>query len=437
MKKFLLFVVAAVFAANMNAQTLPAKKVAKSAEVSLSKFNATVNKNFVAAKPAAKAEALNADVKAPSMKFAAKAPKKAAASANDLAGTYCYDFVDPEYEVGHGLIAECEKFSDANGEGVILNGNFGGYNSNGAFAYYDAATNSLIVPPGQPIVELSDNDGNPFDGIILAAVATEEYKFDFDTYEEDGEEYYSPLVFNIEEREDGGITLSLQNDGWIIMVVDKEDNMMGYFDYSYDSEALNTTNAKASYLKCEPTKDGWTEWEEFEDNVYVENYGSFATIHGLLGLFNLDVDLDDEAGTVTLANMQKIHEGEINTQTEGTIVVPYYWYIIDNDVITDPSASVTGIYSAENGYMGFGTPLNEKEFKPFLFALCSTWQPGKGAYWIGELAALEVLANEDSESGIKTVGVTSNNNMIYNIAGQRVSDSYKGVAIKNGKKFIK
>ena len=47
------------------------------------------------------------------------------------------------------------------------------------------------------------------------------------------------------------------------------------------------------------------------------------------------------------------------------------------------------------------------------------------------------LGSEDTLAGINGVKVVkANNGLIYNIAGQRVDASYKGLVIKNGKKFI-
>ena len=40
-------------------------------------------------------------------------------------------------------------------------------------------------------------------------------------------------------------------------------------------------------------------------------------------------------------------------------------------------------------------------------------------------------------SGINEVKIAAENNVVYNLAGQKVSDSYKGVVIINGKKVIK
>jgi len=43
-----------------------------------------------------------------------------------------------------------------------------------------------------------------------------------------------------------------------------------------------------------------------------------------------------------------------------------------------------------------------------------------------------------TSTGISSIEATSaQNGKTYNLAGQQVSDSYKGLVIKNGKKYVK
>ena len=63
------------------------------------------------------------------------------------------------------------------------------------------------------------------------------------------------------------------------------------------------------------------------------------------------------------------------------------------------------------------------------YILSSTSQPGIFGY--------EFIAG--GSAGIRdiTTDNASADNRIYNISGQQVSDSYRGIVIKNGKKFVK
>lgn len=50
-----------------------------------------------------------------------------------------------------------------------------------------------------------------------------------------------------------------------------------------------------------------------------------------------------------------------------------------------------------------------------------------------------IAVNGELPTGIQNIKAatkTIENNVIYNLAGQRVNESYKGIVIKNGKKFI-
>ena len=40
-------------------------------------------------------------------------------------------------------------------------------------------------------------------------------------------------------------------------------------------------------------------------------------------------------------------------------------------------------------------------------------------------------------TGVQTLNVKVQNNSIYNLAGQKVAEDYKGMVIKNGKKMMK
>ena len=49
---------------------------------------------------------------------------------------------------------------------------------------------------------------------------------------------------------------------------------------------------------------------------------------------------------------------------------------------------------------------------------------------------LDDMGNTTAIETVEAVAEKVNNNVIYNIAGQKVSADYKGLVIKNGKKFV-
>lgn len=64
------------------------------------------------------------------------------------------------------------------------------------------------------------------------------------------------------------------------------------------------------------------------------------------------------------------------------------------------------------------------------------------AYFAAQTTAAKSLTftiDGNVVTGVKAIELQNavNNGAVYNLAGQRVSDSYKGVVIKNGKKYVK
>ena len=90
---------------------------------------------------------------------------------------------------------------------------------------------------------------------------------------------------------------------------------------------------------------------------------------------------------------------------------------------------------AENGGFGF-TKFTGTTMKAGNFYIISTIAPPASGrletVWLDEDG--NVL--EDNTTGIQNVKKTVNKDVIYSLAGQKVDASYKGIVIKNGKKFV-
>ena len=102
-------------------------------------------------------------------------------------------------------------------------------------------------------------------------------------------------------------------------------------------------------------------------------------------------------------------------------------------MITDVPGMGAGLYcnvaAIKNGVFGIGAPtesyLNNKTY----------YVISKKQY--GAAGARIVWLDEDDATAIKTIKAKAGNNgAIYNLAGQKVNASYKGVVIKDGKKYI-
>lgn len=131
----------------------------------------------------------------------------------------------------------------------------------------------------------------------------------------------------------------------------------------------------------------------------------------------------------------------------GTTWVGYwdlYYYdpanpVDENDVAKPEEGKVSQkeapVFLGEGGG-NFKIDLEKYEATSFTFTV--TWGGGKkaGENWTIAAEAENLVIHEDTE-GISTVkALNSNNAAIFNLQGQRVNNSFRGIAIQNGKKFM-
>lgn len=441
MKKVLLFIVAAVFAGNMNAQTAASRMLVKSgSEIAPStRVEAVAKAKSNASKvadAAPVATSISKKVKAaPALKVATGVKTVA-----DLCGDYINDYTDNATQITNGFLCGAEKVVVEGVEAISFQGIYNGM-AMSAVGYFDPEDMTVTIPACSKINEFNLTTGESVEAWVFAATKPSgQGPFNYELVEIDGEQYYANLVYDVVVGEDGSYYLELRNRGWAVMAVDPtqgEDAILGYLGYSLEGDILYSPNAQASYYYWTVTQAGWSKAnQEPGEPVYVENYGSFATIHGIFGMANIDIELDEEARTLTLGNKIAIYSEEIQGVDE-----KFYWCAFDaNDKLTqDESYTSTGVYNPANGYMGFGNLLPNGDIAWHQYALCSEYDPELGAYWICQLGYLEIVPNALLEQdGIESVNVAGKNEskVKYNLAGQRVSDSYKGILVRNGKKFL-
>ena len=153
--------------------------------------------------------------------------------------------------------------------------------------------------------------------------------------------------------------------------------------------------------------------------------------------YKIAMENTDERIADGVLNLEIKGEGEYNYIPEGTQI---QWII--REYTGDPEAA-----SAGNGLGVFYFPVAEG-CKYYAHATGSkiSWS---GIYFSDTEAAKVEVVGETEEgapiskvlvggnSGINAVKYTNNtNNVIYNLAGQKVDNNYKGLVIKNGKKMI-
>lgn len=168
-------------------------------------------------------------------------------------------------------------------------------------------------------------------------------------------------------------------------------------------------------------------------------------------------DVDESCDTLLVAGEPQATEiyllgtagnGPANTKvsflyTDGSVSEAQTWSIPDWFGDESTHNLITGRY--HNGWgdrnieaytnCGMYVELFVPDEKPIKGIIC------KNTAMSGQSKAIIVAAtmNGDFTSGINSIGEVkkATNNAIYNVAGQRVGENYKGIVIRNGKKYIK
>ena len=186
--------------------------------------------------------------------------------------------------------------------------------------------------------------------------------------------------------------------------------------------------ASGAVIQLDAKKDGW---------VYIvaklstnKQYVVFE--EGSAMGYKIAMEVKDDRFPTNKINLEIKGAGEFNYIPEGTQI---QWIV--REALGDVEAATAG-----NGLGVFYFPV-AKDCKYFAHATGSkiSWS---GIYFSETEAASVKVASDEAEfvlvggeAGISTVKANvENNSAIYNIAGQKVANDYKGLVIKNGKKMI-
>ncbi|GEM_PF-5171592 len=427
MKKTLLFATAIAFAMSMNAQSIQTVSKVQPMSLERAAINAPVINKELKAVPA------NLDVNntRPVVTTKRHAAAPARVAQNDLYGTYLEDYNYEEAGVVYSFPVTVDpyEYTDENGQTttyVQINGGYTGWGEAAVADFGLSEEGKLTVYGGQEVGVY--NDQYPL--YLFAAYTTDE---GFDIATDETGEYYADLVYSVNEDENGTY-LSLDNEGWVILAYDPSaESFLGYVNYSLDGHVLNAANAKVSYYVAVPTSAGWGDWEEKQDDAFVENFGDACTAHGFYQQFVLNFNLDAENYKATVPNCQPMYYYSSND-------LMFSFYAIHDNAIdcTDDSYESVGYYDPSTDYIVMGDintetgDVNEWDY----FAFCTPYEEGVGAYWMGEFVCLEVIPYEIIPEGINTVLSTEASKAVYNLAGQRAKSTDKGILIQNGKKYF-
>ena len=239
---------------------------------------------------------------------------------------------------------------------------------------FDYVTVGGSVPYVTTGVEEIITDGNP----------TGNYRPTYTYYEPDGS---AGLPINGEY-----VKLTAKVDGMfkIGFWVNKNEGRKLYLVRESDKKALKWAADATTEYKVEGYINDCNEWADAEKTTKKKKFFSSIVVNDYeLGVsdYQSETDVTDDGVTPKIKNQKALAK--------------WGWFVFDA--------------KANETYWVFG----------------NNWQFGFQGY---EFTPGETIANY---TGISTVKAAANTNApIYNLAGQKVNNSYKGIAIQNGKKFM-
>lgn len=202
---------------------------------------------------------------------------------------------------------------------------------------------------------------------------------------------------------------------------------------SYKFSSLNATN----YSKVQLFKKVTTETLTTSAGGYATYSADYAVNYSELGLTAYTITIDEGNTTVTAKEFTGVVPAGGAVLVKGTASKAYTLTpaTTEGDA-TFATALQTGATKADGTQYGFTT-----KFGTPAFAQVQPEQdiPAKKGYIVlnGASAAKYSICFDDEATGIHTLEAASAANAaMYNLAGQRVDKSYKGIVIVNGKKYL-
>lgn len=305
-------------------------------------------------------------------------------------------------------------------------------------------------------------------GIIEIPVQT---IFTHDTYKEivisggyrKGEEsvgYGKAIILIV--NEDGSMDIDedieeegdLPTTGWVSFLPNYEDG--GLWNYGFDIAVLKP-NATMSYTTTGKNLGGnGSSWAKVKKRVNVEDYGTELVVNGFLGLAPVSVIVEDGTCKIPFGQMMDDHDYE----------EPYGFmhlvgcYIEGNSIGRDPSKEyLNGFVSTDNSgakvYEFYKTEYKEAwededgkhdagnyfidddpEYCRY-YAVASNNDADGAAYSMGWCCNTWIETDPVEGTGISDVKTNAKSTVkTYNLMGQEVNASAKGLIIRDGKKML-
>lgn len=435
MKKSLLFAVAVCFAMGMNAQVIKHSSNISATQQTAQFSNVEYNVAAVKAQPAK----LTVDVNARQAAHKANA-LKVSRTQGEMMGKYYEPFTRDDVTLS--LPVNLETATTSEGDTYVeISGLFRGWGRS-VVGVYNAEEGTLRVPADQYVGDFDNNGQN----LYLVCYGCEDagdgehlnLRGDFDENGNLGEGGFDDLVFNVVEED--GATFLIMETGWILVAytaLDESAESLGTLTYDLEGEVLNKCNWGVNYYGVYLNAGGWGDWENKVEPIYAEKFDDSVVFYGFEDQFTLEFGLDAANHSCTLPNQDLYLEGDKMFGVHA---------ITDAREVTNGEYELPGTYDPDNNYVGLYTRDENGDAKSHMFLICTEYEPGVGAYMIGQFDALEFCSFDSPIAdqvipdllGIDTVlAPTTEKAGRYNLAGQRVNTYTKGINIENGKKVVR
>lgn len=300
------------------------------------------------------------------------------------------------------------------------------------YGQYDASSGTITCP----VQRSGSFSGNTTQGPV-------DYKFTVGTLLPSGDQYQfskDPFVFNVDE--DGTILLDVAEGGALANAIEGKETLWNFF-FSLE---LKPANAVISYSR-EGRKEGT--YDDFVHAAYVEDYGNNVSVYGyawfqpssgmgLSTLTSLDIDQDLNVLFTGPQNAFPVAPFGITDEEAGR-----YFRILG----TKPGKE-EGWVEADTSDPSYvkGKLSGNKIVMNTFPVLTNLWKDpatqetkGYGFWYQNYVITLDegVFKADPSYAGINGVTETSVKNVkTYNLFGQEVPATTKGLVIRGGKKFF-
>lgn len=202
-----------------------------------------------------------------------------------------------------------------------------------------------------------------------------------------------------------------------------------------------------STLLLSKTKNGLVDEER---SLHYTYYRVYMSINGVMDVAKVETDAEvnkqycgAEGGQC--ATKDEVQFGDVTEKLPALVQTAMSWYTDDDDnysvQFTDDADWVTAEVSEDSrDASGYTTITFTCDPLPAGVSGRATRAYVEGTHGVNSSDYIYIIQGDASETdainGVTISDKTANDNVLYNLAGQRVSKDYKGVVVKNGQKFI-